>query len=72
MGAYVDTALAHEFPALAREGLAYLDSPATPQTPRPVIDAITDCGVCEVAALSRYARPSRARAGNSWASAVST
>ncbi len=42
MGAYVNTALAHEFPALAREDLAYLDSAATSQTPRSVIDAITD------------------------------
>jgi cysteine desulfurase/selenocysteine lyase len=42
MGAYVDTALAHEFPALAREGLAYLDSAATSQTPRSVIDAMID------------------------------
>jgi cysteine desulfurase/selenocysteine lyase len=42
MGAYVDTALAHEFPALAREGLAYLDSAATSQTPRSVIEAIVD------------------------------
>jgi cysteine desulfurase/selenocysteine lyase len=42
MGVYVDTALAHEFPALAREGLAYLDSAATSQTPRSVLDAMAD------------------------------
>jgi cysteine desulfurase/selenocysteine lyase len=42
MGVYVDTALAHEFPALAREGLAYLDSAATSQTPRSVLDAMID------------------------------
>ena len=28
-----------EFPVLAREGLVYLDSAATSQTPRPVIEA---------------------------------
>jgi cysteine desulfurase / selenocysteine lyase len=42
LGVYVDTALAHEFPALAREGLAYLDSAATSQTPRSVLDAMAD------------------------------
>src|ERR687887_2057946 len=40
MGALADTALAHEFPVLAREGLVYLDSAATSQTPRPVIEAM--------------------------------
>jgi cysteine desulfurase/selenocysteine lyase len=42
MGALADTALAHEFPVLAREGLVYLDSSATSQTPRTVIDAMDD------------------------------
>jgi cysteine desulfurase/selenocysteine lyase len=42
MGALVDTALAHEFPVLDREGLVYLDSSATSQTPRAVIDAMGD------------------------------
>jgi cysteine desulfurase/selenocysteine lyase len=42
MGALADTALAHEFPALDREGLVYLDSSATSQTPRVVIDAMDD------------------------------
>ena len=42
MGALADTALAHEFPVLDREGLVYLDSSATSQTPRTVIDAMTD------------------------------
>src|SRR5262249_22289016 len=42
MGVYVDTALAHEFPTLARDGLAYLDSSATSQTPRSVLDAMAD------------------------------
>jgi cysteine desulfurase / selenocysteine lyase len=42
MGVYVDTALADEFPTLARDGVAYLDSSATSQTPRPVLDAMAD------------------------------
>jgi cysteine desulfurase / selenocysteine lyase len=40
MGALADTALAHEFPVLDREGLVYLDSSATSQTPRAVIEAM--------------------------------
>ena len=42
MGALADTALAHEFPVLDRDGLVYLDSSATSQKPRVVIDAIED------------------------------
>ena len=42
MGALADTALAAEFPALDREGLVYLDSSATSQTPRIVLDAMDD------------------------------
>jgi cysteine desulfurase / selenocysteine lyase len=42
VGALVDTALAHEFPVLDREGLVYLDSSATSQKPRVVIDAVED------------------------------
>jgi cysteine desulfurase/selenocysteine lyase len=42
MGALADTALAHEFPSLDREGLVYLDSGATSQTPRTVLDAMDD------------------------------
>ncbi len=42
MGALADTALAHEFPVLDREGLVYLDSAATSQTPRTVIAAMDD------------------------------
>ena len=42
VGALTDTALAHEFPVLDREGLVYLDSGATSQKPRVVIDAIED------------------------------
>jgi cysteine desulfurase/selenocysteine lyase len=42
MGALADTAVAHEFPVLDREGLVYLDSAATSQTPRAVIAAMDD------------------------------
>ena len=42
MGALADTALAAEFPALDRDGLVYLDSSATSQTPRVVLDAMED------------------------------
>jgi cysteine desulfurase / selenocysteine lyase len=42
VGALADTALAHEFPVLDREGLVYLDSSATSQKPRVVIDAVED------------------------------
>lgn len=40
MPALADTALAHEFPILRREGLVYLDSAATSQKPRVVIEAM--------------------------------
>jgi cysteine desulfurase / selenocysteine lyase len=42
MGALADPAVAQEFPTLDRDGLVYLDSSATSQTPRAVIDAMTD------------------------------
>jgi cysteine desulfurase/selenocysteine lyase len=42
MGILAAAALAHEFPVLDREGLVYLDSGATSQKPRAVIDAIED------------------------------
>jgi cysteine desulfurase/selenocysteine lyase len=42
MSALADTALAHEFPSLDREGLVYLDTGATSQTPRTVLDAMDD------------------------------
>jgi len=42
MGILAAGALAHEFPVLDREGLVYLDSSATSQTPRAVIDAMDD------------------------------
>jgi len=37
-----DTSLAGGFPSLQREGIVYLDSAATSQTPRPVLDAMSD------------------------------
>jgi cysteine desulfurase/selenocysteine lyase len=42
MGILAASALANEFPVLDREGLVYLDSGATSQKPRAVIDAIED------------------------------
>jgi cysteine desulfurase/selenocysteine lyase len=42
MGILAAAALANEFPVLDREGLVYLDSGATSQKPRAVIDAIED------------------------------
>jgi cysteine desulfurase/selenocysteine lyase len=42
MGALADTTLAQEFPSLDREGLVYLDSSATSQTPRVVLEAMDD------------------------------
>jgi cysteine desulfurase/selenocysteine lyase len=41
MGLYAGPALQLEFPTLDRDGLVYLDSAATSQTPRSVIDAMT-------------------------------
>jgi cysteine desulfurase/selenocysteine lyase len=42
MSTLADTPLATDFPSLQREGIVYLDSAATSQTPRPVIDAMDD------------------------------
>jgi cysteine desulfurase/selenocysteine lyase len=42
MSALADTPLVNAFPALEREGLVYLDSAATSQTARPVIEAMDD------------------------------
>ena len=42
MSALADAPLVNEFPALEREGLVYLDSSATSQTPRPVLEAMDD------------------------------
>jgi cysteine desulfurase/selenocysteine lyase len=57
MGTYVDTALAHEFPTLARADVAYLDSSATSQTPQSVIDAIVDYYVHHRASVHRGTYP---------------
>jgi len=42
VSALADATLVNEFPALEREGLVYLDSGATSQTPRAVIEAMDD------------------------------
>jgi cysteine desulfurase/selenocysteine lyase len=42
MSTLADTPLATDFPSLKREGLVYLDSAATSQTPQPVIAAMAD------------------------------
>jgi cysteine desulfurase / selenocysteine lyase len=42
MSTLADTPLATDFPCLRREGIVYLDSAATSQTPQPVIDAMDD------------------------------
>ena len=42
MSTLADTPLAADFPCLQREGIVYLDSAATSQTPQPVIDAMDD------------------------------
>ena len=57
MGALADTALAHEFPSLDREGLVYLDSSATSQTPRAVIDAMDDYYEAHRASVHRGVYP---------------
>ena len=57
MGALADTALAHEFPVLDREGLVYLDSSATSQTPRVVIDAMDDYYEAHRASVHRGVYP---------------
>jgi cysteine desulfurase/selenocysteine lyase len=57
MGALADTALSHEFPVLDREGLVYLDSSATSQTPRAVIEAMTDYYEAHRASVHRGVYP---------------
>jgi len=42
MSTMADTPLAADFPCLKRDGIVYLDSAATSQTPQPVIDAMDD------------------------------
>ena len=57
MGAVADTALARDFPVLGREGLVYLDSSATSQTPRAVIDAMADYYEAHRASVHRGVYP---------------
>ncbi len=52
-----DTVLAAEFPILAREGLVYLDSAATAQKPRVVIDAMEDLLLAHNANVHRGSYP---------------
>lgn len=42
MSALADAPLVNEFPSLQRDGLVYLDSGATSQTPRTVLAAMDD------------------------------
>ena len=62
MGALADTAIAHEFPSLDREGLVYLDSGATSQTPRAVLDAMEDYYAHHRASVHRGVYPLAAEA----------
>jgi cysteine desulfurase/selenocysteine lyase len=62
MGALADTAIGHEFPVLDREGLVYLDSAATSQTPRAVIDAMADYYESHRASVHRGVYPLAAEA----------
>ncbi len=62
MGALADTALSHEFPVLDREGLVYLDSAATSQTPRSVIEAMDDYYESHRASVHRGVYPLAAEA----------
>jgi cysteine desulfurase / selenocysteine lyase len=57
-----DTALAHEFPSLDREGLVYLDSAATSQTPRGVLAAMDDYYAHHRASVHRGVYPLAAEA----------
>src|SRR3954465_1810214 len=54
--------VAAEFPALAREGLSYLDSAATAQTARPVLDAMDRYYETYRASIHRGAYPMAAEA----------
>ncbi|MGI8731116.1 MAG: SufS family cysteine desulfurase [Solirubrobacteraceae bacterium] len=53
MSTLADTPLATDFPCLARDGIVYLDSAATSQTPRPVIDAMEDYYACHRGTVHR-------------------
>ena len=60
--ALADTAIAHEFPSLDREGLVYLDTGATSQTPRTVLDAMEDYYAHHRASVHRGVYPLAAEA----------
>jgi cysteine desulfurase / selenocysteine lyase len=60
--ALADTAIAHEFPALDRPGLVYLDSGATSQTPRAVLEAMDDYYAHHRASVHRGVYPLAAEA----------
>ena len=57
MTTVADTALAVEFPILEREGLVYLDSAATAQRPRVVVDAMDDLLLAHNANVHRGTYP---------------
>jgi cysteine desulfurase / selenocysteine lyase len=69
MGALADTALAHEFPSLDRDGLVYLDSAATSQTPRAVLAAMDDYYAHHRASVHRGVYPLAAEATDLFESA---
>ncbi len=62
MTALADSPVAAQFPVLAREGLVYLDSAATSQTPRPVLDAMEDYYAHHRATVHRSVYPLAAEA----------
>jgi cysteine desulfurase/selenocysteine lyase len=62
MSATALSAVAAEFPTLAREGVAYLDSAATSQTPRAVLEAMDDYYAHHRASVHRGVYPLAAEA----------
>ena len=56
------SAVAAEFPTLAREGVVYLDSAATSQTPRAVVEAMDDYYAHHRASVHRGVYPLAAEA----------
>src|SRR5918999_550506 len=63
------TPAATEFPVLAQEGLTYLDSAATAQTPRPVIEAIDRYYLEYLASIHRGVYPLAAEATDAYETA---